>query len=222
MKATVDSRNKSKSNRQMELTANSRFFAPLLNRSIALSILHFVPRYFRKFKMCLKTEKITKIWLSTIFSSSILFQVDKKICLETFVRLLSGFDKFDNFCFIVVHRLETKEPWEGQTLTAPCCDRVVGTASVYPVSRHQNRSRPVSITERGLVAEEPPTQCVSTRVPCVHILACTCRRNSAVPRTLIIIYLDWRIEMMILKRVGLPADSISIYKIQVSVKFIQF
>lgn len=69
----------------------------------------------------------------------------------------------------------------GQTLTAPCCDRVVGTASVYPVSRHQNRSRPVSITERGLVAEEPPTQCVSTRVSCVHILAYTCRRNSAVP-----------------------------------------
>lgn len=129
MKATVDSRNKSKSNRQMELTANSRTFAPLLNRSIALSILHFVPRYFRKFKMCLKTEKITKIWLSTIFSSSILFQVDKKICLETFVRLLSGFDKFDNFCFIVVHRLETKEPWEGLGKPWP---RHVATGSLVP------------------------------------------------------------------------------------------
>lgn len=79
----------------------------------------------------------------------------------------------------------------GQTLTAPCCDRVVGTASVYPVSRHQNRSRPVSITERGLVAEEPPTQCVSTRVstrvPCVHILGHTRVQGIQLFLTLIII-----------------------------------
>lgn len=60
----------------------------------------------------------------------------------------------------------------GQTLTAPCCDRVVGTASVYPVSRHQNRSRPVSITERGLVAEEPATMRKHMRLVCARDAYC--------------------------------------------------